>query len=166
MRADGVVVPSPGFDQDTGFGQRVEDLAVEQFVAHRAVEGLRVRRMSSPFHSSFPRALNSWPTPSRSLAPSPWTIPPGTKFASVSDDVTPGKAARRCQPSRLVRDTANVLSNLSLISGMSTATAASTRLKRPTVNCPLAPNVDAGSRVTTLIAPPMVLRPNRVPCGP
>ena len=42
MWPDGIVVPSPGFDQDTGFGQRVEDLAVEQLVAHRPVEGLAI----------------------------------------------------------------------------------------------------------------------------
>lgn len=48
MRPDGVVMPSPGFDQYTGFGQRVEDLTLEQLVAHQAVEGLAV--------AVFPRA--------------------------------------------------------------------------------------------------------------
>jgi hypothetical protein len=32
MRTDGVVVTAPAFDDDLGFTQRVEDLAVEQFV--------------------------------------------------------------------------------------------------------------------------------------
>jgi hypothetical protein len=32
MRADGVVVMPPAFDDDLSFPQRVEDLAVEQFV--------------------------------------------------------------------------------------------------------------------------------------
>ena len=38
MRADGVVMPPPGFDQHFGLGEAVEDLAVEQFVAKRPVE--------------------------------------------------------------------------------------------------------------------------------
>ena len=42
MRADGVVVPSPGFDQDLRLLQRVEDLAVEQLVAELGVEALDV----------------------------------------------------------------------------------------------------------------------------
>jgi hypothetical protein len=32
MRADGVVVMPPAFDNDLGFPQRVEDFTVEQFV--------------------------------------------------------------------------------------------------------------------------------------
>jgi hypothetical protein len=32
MRADGAVVTAPAFDDDLSFQQRVEDLAVEQFV--------------------------------------------------------------------------------------------------------------------------------------
>ncbi len=35
---DGVVVPPPPLDQHLGFGEAVEDLAVEQFVAKRPVE--------------------------------------------------------------------------------------------------------------------------------
>ena len=35
MQTDRVVVPSPGFDQHLGFGEAVEDLAVEQFVTQR-----------------------------------------------------------------------------------------------------------------------------------
>jgi hypothetical protein len=33
MRSDRVVVPPPAFDHDLGFSERVEDFAVEQFVA-------------------------------------------------------------------------------------------------------------------------------------
>ena len=42
MRTHAVVVEPPGFDQDLGFGQAVEDLAVEQLVAQLAVEALAV----------------------------------------------------------------------------------------------------------------------------
>ena len=42
MRSDGVVVTPPGFDQDLGFGQAEEDLAVEQLIAQLAVEALAV----------------------------------------------------------------------------------------------------------------------------
>lgn len=42
MRADGVVVPAPGLDQDLGLGQRVEDLAVQKLVTQRAVERFTV----------------------------------------------------------------------------------------------------------------------------
>ena len=40
MGPDGVVVAPPAFDDDLGFAQRVEDLAVEQFVAQAGVERL------------------------------------------------------------------------------------------------------------------------------
>jgi hypothetical protein len=40
--ADAIVVAPPGFDQDPGFGQAIEDLAVEQFIAKLAVEALAV----------------------------------------------------------------------------------------------------------------------------
>lgn len=39
---DGVVVSAPALDQDPSFGQGVEDLPVQELVAHRAVEGLTV----------------------------------------------------------------------------------------------------------------------------
>ena len=42
VRADGVVMPSPGFDQDPGPGQGVENLSVQQFIAHRAFKGLAI----------------------------------------------------------------------------------------------------------------------------
>ena len=42
MGTDGVVVPPPGFDQHPRFGERVEDLAIEQLVAKRPVEALVV----------------------------------------------------------------------------------------------------------------------------
>jgi len=38
MRADGVVVMAPAFDDDLGFPQRVEDLAVEQFVSQARIK--------------------------------------------------------------------------------------------------------------------------------
>lgn len=40
MRPDGVVVPTPAFEQDLRLPQRVEDFAVEQFIAQLAVEAL------------------------------------------------------------------------------------------------------------------------------
>ena len=40
MRSDGVVVTPPALDHDAGFVQRVEDFAVEQFVAQTRVEAL------------------------------------------------------------------------------------------------------------------------------
>src|SRR5476649_1880402 len=42
MRTHNVVVPSPGFDHDPGFVERVEDLPVEQFVTQFSVEGFAV----------------------------------------------------------------------------------------------------------------------------
>ena len=42
VRTDRVVVPSPCFDHDLCLLQRVEDLAIEQFVAELAVEALAV----------------------------------------------------------------------------------------------------------------------------
>ena len=38
MRPDSVVVTTPALDDDLGFAQRVEDLAVEQLVAQTRVE--------------------------------------------------------------------------------------------------------------------------------
>jgi len=37
MRSHGVVVPSPLLDHDLGLSQRVEDLAIERFIAELAV---------------------------------------------------------------------------------------------------------------------------------
>src|SRR3546814_14552268 len=42
FRSDGVVMSPPGFDQDAGLGERVEYLAIEQFIAQRPVEALAV----------------------------------------------------------------------------------------------------------------------------
>jgi hypothetical protein len=38
MRTDGVIMPSPCFDQDFGLGEVIKDLVIEQFVAKRSVE--------------------------------------------------------------------------------------------------------------------------------
>jgi hypothetical protein len=38
MRPDRIVMPPPAFDDDLGFAQRVEDLAVEQLVAQARVK--------------------------------------------------------------------------------------------------------------------------------
>ena len=35
-------MPSPGFDQDLGLSERVEDFAVEQFIAQRPIEALAI----------------------------------------------------------------------------------------------------------------------------
>src|SRR6188768_3970514 len=40
MRPDGVVVASPALDDNLRFTQRVEDLAVEEFVAQARIEAL------------------------------------------------------------------------------------------------------------------------------
>ena len=42
MRADSVVMPPPGFDQDLSLDEAVEDLAIEQFIAKRPVEAFVV----------------------------------------------------------------------------------------------------------------------------
>ena len=42
MRPDGVVVPPPGFVQDLCLSQGVEDLAIQELVAHRAIEAFTV----------------------------------------------------------------------------------------------------------------------------
>ena len=42
MRAHGIVMPPPALDDDLGLPQRVEDLAVEQFVPQSGVEALDV----------------------------------------------------------------------------------------------------------------------------
>lgn len=39
---DGVVVSAPGFDQNLSFGHGVEDLPVQELIAHRTVEALAV----------------------------------------------------------------------------------------------------------------------------
>jgi len=38
MRANGIVVTAPALDDDLGFAQRVEELAVEQLVAQAGIE--------------------------------------------------------------------------------------------------------------------------------
>ena len=40
VRSDGIVVASPALDDDLGLSQRVEDLAVEQFVAQAGIKAL------------------------------------------------------------------------------------------------------------------------------
>ena len=40
MRSDGIVVASPALDDDLGLAQRVEDLAIEQFVAQASIDGV------------------------------------------------------------------------------------------------------------------------------
>ena len=52
MRSDGVVVAPPALDDDLGFTQRVEDLAVEQFVTKTSVEAL-----DEPFSQGLPGAM-------------------------------------------------------------------------------------------------------------
>ena len=42
MRSDGIVVAAPTLDDDLGFPQRVEDLAIEQFVPQAGIEALDV----------------------------------------------------------------------------------------------------------------------------
>src|SRR3546814_19461166 len=42
VRPDCVVMSPPSLDQDPGLGERVEDLAIEQFIAQRPVEVLAV----------------------------------------------------------------------------------------------------------------------------
>ena len=42
VRPDGVVVAAPFLDQDLGFTQGVEDLAVEEFIAKPGVEALAI----------------------------------------------------------------------------------------------------------------------------
>jgi len=42
MWADRIVLPAPALDDDLSFPQRVEDLAVEQFVSQTGVEALDI----------------------------------------------------------------------------------------------------------------------------
>ena len=42
MRPNGIVVTAPTLDYDLGFPQRVEDLAIEQFVTQAGIEALDV----------------------------------------------------------------------------------------------------------------------------
>jgi hypothetical protein len=42
VQPDGVVVASPFLDQDLGFPRRVEDFAVEEFIAKPGVEALAI----------------------------------------------------------------------------------------------------------------------------
>ena len=45
MGSFGVVVVPPSFDDDLGFTQRVKDLAVQQLVAHPAVEAFAIHSL-------------------------------------------------------------------------------------------------------------------------
>jgi hypothetical protein len=42
VRPDGVVVATPFLDQDLGFAQGVEELAVEEFIAESGIEAFTV----------------------------------------------------------------------------------------------------------------------------
>ena len=42
MRPDRVILPAPGFDQNPGFLQRVEDFSVEEFVAQPGIEAFDI----------------------------------------------------------------------------------------------------------------------------
>ena len=42
MRPYGVVMPSPGFDQDLCLSQSVKDLPIQELITHRAIERLTV----------------------------------------------------------------------------------------------------------------------------
>ena len=46
MRSDRVVVPAPAFDHDLGFSERVEDFAIEQFVAQARIEAFDIAVLS------------------------------------------------------------------------------------------------------------------------
>ncbi len=46
MRPNGIVVTAPTLDYDLGFPQRVEDLAIEQFIAQAGIEALDVTVLS------------------------------------------------------------------------------------------------------------------------
>ncbi len=52
------------------------------------------------------------------------------------------------------------------VNGRSTAAVALRRLYSPSSSPERMPNSSPGARVVMLIAPPLVLRPNNVPCGP
>ncbi len=61
MRPDGVVVTAPRLDQYSCFSEAVEDLAVEQLIAQRAVEALvvailprRTRHNVQRLHANLP----------------------------------------------------------------------------------------------------------------
>jgi hypothetical protein len=42
VRPDGVIVATPFLDQDLGFAQGVEELAVEEFIAESGIEAFTV----------------------------------------------------------------------------------------------------------------------------
>jgi len=39
MRAHGIEMPAPGFDDDLSFLQRIEDLPVQELIAQSGIEG-------------------------------------------------------------------------------------------------------------------------------
>src|ERR1043166_1037250 len=57
MRAHGIVVTAPAFDDDLGFAQRVEDLAVEQLVAQARVEAFDEAVL--PWENGFIKSFNA-----------------------------------------------------------------------------------------------------------
>ena len=69
------------------------------------------------------------------------------------------------QPVWFCEATVIVVSRLSVI-GMSAVKPMSARLNSPPVTMPTKLGVEPGLCVVTLMAPPMVLAPNSVPCGP
>ncbi len=63
MWPDGVVVAPPRLDQNLGLGEAVEDLAVEQFVAQRAVEALVVAVLPGRARGDVKRLHTDLPQP-------------------------------------------------------------------------------------------------------
>ena len=70
------------------------------------------------------------------------------------------------QPSWFCEEAVIELSNTPGMMGMSAVNATSRRLYSPPVAVAVNRGVSPGVWVTMLIAPPMVLAPNSVPCGP
>ena len=59
MRTDRVVVNPPAFDDNLGFFQRVEQLAVEQLIAHLPVDQAAVRTDRSTGSGRSPDTLDA-----------------------------------------------------------------------------------------------------------
>ena len=78
MRANGVVMPPPSFDQHLGFGEAVEDLAVEQFVAKRSIEAF-VGPLSGGQIKAPPKADDGKADPDALVKPA---IPPMAELAT------------------------------------------------------------------------------------
>jgi hypothetical protein len=64
MRALGVVVFPPVFDDDLGFAKRVEDLAIQQFVPEAGVEAFAV----SVFPKGNPETIYAYVTPTAAIS--------------------------------------------------------------------------------------------------